>query len=314
MPWSQPHRGIVDEGGLKGRKRRLAEMTAVSRVRRDDRWLRIAEEDRLYDLAGWITERDRMICRLLYDHQVLTTSQVADIGFGSLRRAQQRLAALYAAEVVDRFRPRSWSGSGPHHLVLGRAGARVIAAERGMALSELHWHRDAGETLAISSQLAHLFGCNGFFTSLMRQARMRGDAELAEWWPERRCAAAWGQAVIPDAYAIWVEGAQRLPFLFEFDRGTERLSRLEAKLPGYAALARAAKHPTWVLFCFPSQGREAAARRVLVHPEVPVATAALEPGQAPDDAVWLAVGDMGPRRRLADLGHPARVLELTRPR
>ena len=43
-------------------------------------------------------------------------------------------------------------------------------------------------------------------------------------------------------------------FLFEYDRGTERLSRLEAKLPGYAALARAAKHPTWVLFCFPSNG------------------------------------------------------------
>jgi hypothetical protein len=30
----------------------------------------------------------------------------------------------------------------------------------------------------------------------------RGKEELADWWPERRCAAAWGQAVIPDAYAI----------------------------------------------------------------------------------------------------------------
>jgi hypothetical protein len=166
----------------------------------------------------------------------------------------------------------------------------------------------------MSSQLAHLVGCNGFFTALMHQARIRGDAELVEWWSERRCAAAWGKAVIPDGYAIWVEGAQRLPFLFEYDRGTERLSRLEAKLPGYAALARAAKHPTWVLFCFVSQGREAAARRVLAHPEVPVATAALAPGQAPDDVEWLAVGDTGPRRRLADLGHPARALELTRPR
>ena len=149
---------------------------------------------------------------LLYDHQVLTTAQVADIGFGSLRRAQQRLAVLYAAEVVDRFRPRSWSGSGPIHFVLGRARRRVIAAERGVGVSELHWHRNAGETLGASSQLPHLVGCNGFFTSLMRQARMRGDAELAEWWPERRCAAAWGKAVLPDGYAIWVEGAQRLPF------------------------------------------------------------------------------------------------------
>ena len=39
-----------------------------------------------------------MICRLLYDHRVLTTSQVADIGFGSLRKAQERLSVLYALE------------------------------------------------------------------------------------------------------------------------------------------------------------------------------------------------------------------------
>ena len=106
-----------------------------------------------------------------------------------------------------------------------------------------------------------------------------------------------------------MEGETRLPFLFEYDTGSERLARLEAKLPGYATLARAAKHPTWVLFSFPSGGRETAARSVLVHSQVPVATAVVAPGHTPDNAVWLAVGTTGPRRRLAGLGHPSEALE-----
>jgi hypothetical protein len=136
---------------------------------------------------------------------------------------------------------------------------------------------------------------------------------LAEWWPERRCAGAWGEVVRPDAYGVWVEGGSRLPFLFEYDTGSERLGRLQAKLSGYAALARAAHHPTWVLFCFPSKGRETAARRVLAHHEVPVATAVIPPGLAPDAALWLAIGGPG-RRRLAELGHPADALEHLRAR
>jgi hypothetical protein len=268
----------------------------------------------LLALAGRITERDRLICRLLFEHRSFTTAQVADVGFPTVRKAQERLSILFHLEVVDRFRTRSWSGSGPFHFVLGPAGAAVIAAERGVTTSDLGWRRDVGAALATSSQLGHLVGCNGFFSALMRAARERPDAELAEWWSARRCAAAWGEVVRPDAYAVWVEGETRVPFFFEFDTGSERLARLEAKLPGYAKLARAAKHPTWVLFCFPSTGRETAARSVLVHSQVPVATAVVAPGHAPDGALWLAAGTTGPPRRLAGLGHPSEALEYARNR
>jgi hypothetical protein len=268
----------------------------------------------LLALAGRVTERDRLICRLLFEHRSLTTTQVADLGFPAVRKAQERLSILFQLEVVDRFRVRSWSGSGPFHFVLGPAGAAVIAAERGVTISDLGWRRDVGAALATSSQLSHLVGCNGFFTALLRAARECPDAELAQWWSARRCAAAWGEVVRPDAYAVWVEGETRLPFLFEYDTGSERLARLEAKLTGYAKLARAAKHPTWVLFCFSATGRETAARSVLVHSQVSVATAVVTPGQAADGAVWLAVGTPGPRRRLAGLGHPSEALERLRNR
>ena len=82
-------------------------------------------DDRLYQLAVHLTERDPLLCRPLYDHRVLTTRQVADVGFGSLRKAQYRLALVHALEVVVRFRLRTWSGRSPHHFTLGA----VLAAE-----------------------------------------------------------------------------------------------------------------------------------------------------------------------------------------
>jgi hypothetical protein len=267
-------------------------------------------EARLRALAGRMTERDRLVCRLLFEHRVLTTRQVADVGFGHLRKAQERLVVLYRFEVVDRFRPRSWAGTGPYHFTLGPAGAAVVAAERGVEVAALGWRRDAAAGLATSQQLGHLVGVNGFFTALVRSARQGRASRLAVWWSERRCAAAWGEVARPDGYGVWAEASQRVPFLLEYDNGTERLARLAAKLAGYAELARAAGHPTWVLFRFPSAGREAAARRVLAHADVAVATAVLAPGAAPDAAVWLAVGDTGPRCRLGALGHPSRVLGL----
>ena len=267
-----------------------------------------SRDDRLYELAARITERDRAICRLLHEHRVLTTSQIEEVAFTSLRKAQERLSLLHGLEVVDRFRRRSWSGTGPFHFTLGRAGAAVVASERGVTIAELGWQRLMATALAKSGQLAHLVGCNGVFTDLIATARQMPGASLEQWWSARRCAAAWGDAIRPDGYGVYVEGEVRLPFLLEYDTGSETLPRLEAKLPGYAALARAVEHPTWVCFCFLTSAREASARRVLVHPEVPVATAVVAPDSAPGGPVWLAIGDVGPRLRLVDLGHPGRAL------
>jgi hypothetical protein len=261
-------------------------------------------DQRLLEVAGRLTDRDRLICRLLYEHRVLTTDQVADIGFGTVRKAQQRLATLYGLEVVDRFQLRSWGGASPFHFVLGTAGAAVVAAERGVGVADLAWRRDVAAALGVSQRLGHLTGTNGVFTALIRSARRRPTCSLESWWSERRCAATWGKLVRPDGYGVWVEGESRLPFLLEFDTGSEPLGRLAAKLPGYAKLGRAAKHPTWVLFRFASREREASARRVLVDREVPVATAVIAPGEACDDARWLVLGDWGTRVRLIELGPP----------
>lgn len=248
-----------------------------------------------------LTDRDRMLCRLLDDHRVLTTAQVTDVGFTGGRRARMRLAELHALEVLDRFRPRIGGSPVPLHWVLGLLGAALVAAEAGIDPADLDWRRGLVNDLAASQRLTHLVGTNGFFTALIRSARTRPGCSLDDWWSERRCAREWGEVVRPDGYGIWTEQGTALPFLYEHDNGTERLARLAGKLDGYARLAAEAGHPNWVLFSFPGPRREAEARRVLAHPTVPVATTSRPSALAPDTAVWLPADRSGPRLSMAQL-------------
>ncbi len=252
-------------------------------------------------MTGRLTGRDRYICRLLDEHRVLTTGQVADVGFSGERRARERLSELHALDVLDRFRPQTWGRSSPFHWVLGPLGAAVVAAEAGREVADLAWRRRLAHDLGASQRLAHLVGLNGFFCRLLRAARGGAGCALEEWWSERRCAQEWGEVVRPDGYGIWAEAGAHLAFLLEYDNGTERLARLGTKLDGYAKLAAAAGHPNWVLFSFPTPRRERDARQVLVHRSVPVATASRSGGAASDADVWLPVGSDGDRLRLAQL-------------
>jgi hypothetical protein len=254
-------------------------------------------------VVGRLTERDRLLCRLLDDHRVLTTAQVAEVGFSGERRARMRLSELYALDILDRFRPKAWGSPSPFHWVLGPLGAALVAAEAGLDVADLSWRRSLVHELTASQRLAHLVGLNGFFCSLLGSARTRPGCRLDEWWSERRCAREWGEVVRPDGYGIWTEADTSLPFLLEYDNGTERLERLAAKLDGYANLAAAAGHPNWVLFSLPSPRRERDARRALAQRGVPVATASREPGTAPDAAIWLPVRRHGARLRLAQLAN-----------
>ncbi len=259
-------------------------------------------DSRLLPVLGRLTERDRRLCRLLDDHRVLTSSQVADVCFTGERRARMRLAELYAIDVLDRFRPRRGGSPVPFHWVLGPLGAALVAAEHGVEVADLAWRRRLVHDLAASQRLAHLVGTNGVFCALCRAARTWTGCRLEEWWSERRCAAEWGEVVRPDGYGVWTEHGTSLPFLLEYDNGTERLERLARKLDGYARLAAAAGHPNWVLFSFGSPRREADARRVLCHPVVPVATTARVARAAPDGPVWLPASSGGTARvRLVDL-------------
>jgi hypothetical protein len=55
--------------------------------------------------ATQLTDRDRYLCRLLFEHDVLTTPQIGQIAFSGERRTRQRLALLASLSVLESVRP-----------------------------------------------------------------------------------------------------------------------------------------------------------------------------------------------------------------
>jgi Replication-relaxation len=270
--------------------------------------------DQLARLAGRLTDRDRAILHLIGEHRVLTTGQLAAVFFASQDRAEHRLRQLTQASVLARFRPhtRHGEGSAPYHYVLGPLGAAVLAADHDLDLRRVGYRQDKALALAHNQHLGHLVGVNSFFTTLIacgRHRRPQGAtrAALVVWWSERRCAGHWGRLVRPDGYGRWREGDREVDFFLEYDRGTEPLDRLAAKLAGYQQLADATQIATPVLFWLPTTGREATVRHALTNQtrwaSVPFLIATTNPtlGRSPAEQAWLPLGHGWPRRRLIEL-------------
>jgi hypothetical protein len=256
-----------------------------------------ARHRHVQELAACITERDQEICLDLYDHRVLTTQQVFELHFSSHRRARARLFDLYRLGVVDRIRPRHRPGSLPWHYILDEWGAFIVAAHRGLEREDLTFRKHRTLALVDSQKLRHLRGVNGFFSSLTYACRCSdGQAEVLEWWNEGRTAAAWTGWIYPDGYGDVRFNSKRLRFVLEFDRSTEVRGRLEEKLERYESISTDRTAPA-VLFCFPTDAREASARTVLTDPGIPVATTTVARHLAsPLGHIWLP---LAAQRRLA---------------
>ena len=91
-----------------------------------------------------------------------------------------------------------------------------------------------------------------------------------------------------------------MPFILEYDRGTETGERLARKLPGYRRLLSVSASPVALLFCFESTRREVAARRALAKGPPDLATAVVPRGASPAGRSWLPLGGSA-RLRLAEL-------------
>lgn len=282
---------------------------------------RTSADDVRYALARGLTERDRAILRVLHRHGVFRVDQLAAIFFDSPARARVRLLALYRRELLDRFQPyRPGGGSSPYHYVLGRAGVGVMAAEAGEdpVVAMRRWTTSRTLALARTQRREHIVGVNGFYAALVAEDQ-RGGGRLVAWRTEAEATrwaggdSTWRAAFVrPDGWGTWAEGGAAVEFFLEYDRGTEALGRLVAKLGDYARFEAERSASAWVAFAFVSAGREQAARAALGTPGVPVATATLTPGASPAGAIWLPTGSRGPRLRLVELAavpKPAEALE-----
>lgn len=263
-------------------------------------------------LSEHLTDRDRWLTRMLYEHKVLTTHQIAEIAHPSSRAANMRLLQLYKWRLVDRFQPFITSGSAPMHYVLDVAGATVLARGEGLEPNALSYKHERAIGIAHSLHLAHTVGTNGFFTALIARSRgLQAPGQLTVWWSEARCRRHFGDIVLPDGYGRWHEQHTDCEWFLEFDLATERPDRVAAKLPRYARLATTTGITTPVLVWVPTARREARVRHSLAtflstldDPGlVPVATASADfhaygfPSD-PSAACWQPVAHHASSRRL----------------
>jgi hypothetical protein len=256
-------------------------------------------------VSAHLTGRDRYLVRLVGEHRVLTTGQLAALGFGNLTTARHRLSVLVSLGMLRRFRPHPETGSAPWHYLLGPVGAAMLGVEDRDGKRWLPQVRaDRQLALERSPRLAHMTGRNWFFITLARHAREHGG-ELREWLNEAGTAARCQAAAMrfddqfrmphPDGAGTWAEGGRATSFLLEYDTGTEHLPVLAGKLDGYHVLAESL---AWhdqpcpvLLFCFGSPRREQSARRTLAAAResgsVRIATTAIDPSvTSPAGPVW----------------------------
>lgn len=178
-----------------------------------------------------------------------------------------------------------------------------MAEYLGIEPREVGYRNDRKRTLIDSPRLRHTRAANTFFTRMVYVARTTNSSlQVADWRGEAWCSRRWQLDVRPDGFArLQGPGGGSLELVLELDLGTENRGRLEDKMERYRVLARAATAPDVVLFCFPSEAREASARQVLGGTPMPVATATLDRHlDNPFGSIWLPL-DGDRRVRLVDM-------------
>jgi protein involved in plasmid replication-relaxation len=256
---------------------------------------------------------------LLAEHRAATAEQVARIWFPSEKRAADRLRQLFEADYLARWRPYLRPGSAPLIYTIGPRGAALLAAAADAPAPRPSDTTEKVFRLQHSPSLGHTLGVVELFTLLHAAARALPGAALTEWWSEDETAGECFGIVRPDGYGRWVEdtatGRRReVWFLFEYDRGTEKLDTLLGKIDKYARLMT--EHPETdlpVLIEVPNHTREANLHRRLnarkTRPgqrRVYVATThtgyIAAAGHNPAGAVWWPAGTTATRHRLINLG------------
>lgn len=260
----------------------------------------------IHSVMHRIQERDVRILFDLFEYRVLTTGQLVELHFSSYRVGSRRTMLLHHLGLLARFRPGRTQGSSPWHYALAEPGAFVVAARLDSELAHIGFRRQDPDRIAASSHLEHLVQANGFFTRLSWECRRTGRADLLEWMGERRARRGWGVPVQPDGVGTVSDGLKEVRFFLELDRGTENHQRLKGKLRWYDELARLEDVPRVLLFAFPTERREAEARRALATARLIVATATLGRAMAdPLGAVWWPLRQPF-RRPLLELGPGSR--------
>jgi hypothetical protein len=186
--------------------------------------------------------RDRAVLRILDRAEAATPRQLAILVYGNIRTAQERLAVLWRAGLLERttLPPPHRGGAELAYRLSRRARYRL-----GDRLIRARGSNRLGHTLDIVETVCALVTAN-------HDARQRSP--VLAWLTEVTASALVGSPPYPDSVVVLQDGERSGVVCLEIDEATQRRTVIEAKLSGYTRVFAA--HPTWhLLFIVPSRVR-----------------------------------------------------------
>ena len=196
-----------------------------------------------------LTKRDREIIRAVHANRFLRRDQIERLFFSTTAAANARLLSLYQHRFLDRLYLPVEVGSSQAVYALDREGARLIAAEEHLHLSQVTWRRRHNRVEFFF--LEHTVTTAELHVALQVALRAKDGVSLLEW---KRDAFLTREKfpdpedddrkliVAPDAsFGLSLpEGATY--FFVEVDLGTETLDRFRRKVRAYQEYWRSGRY------------------------------------------------------------------------
>lgn len=185
---------------------------------------------------------DRAVLRILDRAEAATPRQLAILAYGNLRTAQERLALLWRAGLLERTTvpPPRRGGAELAYRLSRRAQRRLGDTSRRTRGSNR-----LGHTLDIVETVCAL---------VTAQGDPRTTSPVQAWLTEATARAYLGGPPYPDSVVVLAEGARSVVVCLEIDRATQRLAAITAKLASYRRLLTA--YRDWqLLFVVPTANR-----------------------------------------------------------
>ena len=185
---------------------------------------------------------DRAVLRILDRAESALARQLAILAYGNLRTAQERLAALWYAGLLERA-----SVPPPHRggTELAYRLSRRVRLRLGDHARRARGTNKLGHTLDIVDTVCALATAHG---------DARSGSPVALWLTEATAATYLGGPPYPDSVVVLTEAERSGIVCLEIDEATQRLAAIRAKLAGYRHLVEV--YPDWqILFVVPTANR-----------------------------------------------------------
>jgi hypothetical protein len=185
------------------------------------------------------TPRDRLVLEAVRTHGRLTREHVRQLFFrfpngklSSVQNVNERLRKLVAAGLLEPVVVSLGRGSGPYAYAIASRGEELLRGRVVTARARGHgpvWHLLEIAEFRVRVQLA-LEGAGGSLVEWQGEPLLRSLFIRRAGWP------------LPDALVHWRLERREGAFLLEWDRGSESLAVLTAKLARYDNYWRARGH------------------------------------------------------------------------